>query len=426
MEQKFRLKDRLSRIFRTPSLILRSSAANSAATTTGAASNRSFSAAASDIAHEPVFVPHHRANQADELHHALLWRSLSLDRRPSRRFVISGGCGGCRPSAPPPMKKEKVEVGGGGRGCQPVSTASVSESYCRHYHCFKEQENHKKKKEERFGFFSSVERVGENRDRREIDDSRVGRTSSTFSASSVSENSYRHYHCLEKQDKRRKKTKKNKTKKIRNRNLMSLSSDDDEECGFFSSEERDHKEEEETETFFSSRSFSSDSSEFYRRPSPKPKGQKKNAKKKKSSCRPQPRREMRRKRDWANGYHPLVSVSSSKEVEEEMEEDEKSFAVWKKTSDPYSDFRSSMVEMIIEKQIFGARDLERLLRSYLSLNSPANHPVILRAFADISESASFTSISFLDPSLFPIVLFHSCTKLLNLKAEIGNASLQTN
>ncbi|KAK4338003.1 hypothetical protein RND71_042490 [Anisodus tanguticus] len=36
---------------------------------------------------------------------------------------------------------------------------------------------------------------------------------------------------------------------------------------------------------------------------------------------------------------------------------EESIAIKKSTSDPYSDFRTSMVEMIVEKQIFGLKDL---------------------------------------------------------------------
>jgi uncharacterized protein (TIGR01568 family) len=42
-----------------------------------------------------------------------------------------------------------------------------------------------------------------------------------------------------------------------------------------------------------------------------------------------------------------------------------------------------MVEMVVSRQMFGAAELERLLRSYLSLNAPRHHPVILQAFSDI-------------------------------------------
>lgn len=63
-----------------------------------------------------------------------------------------------------------------------------------------------------------------------------------------------------------------------------------------------------------------------------------------------------------------------------------SFAVVKRSRDPYSDFRTSMVEMIIEKQIFSGEDLENLLRCFLSLNSYHHHKVIIRVFTDIWEA----------------------------------------
>lgn len=63
-----------------------------------------------------------------------------------------------------------------------------------------------------------------------------------------------------------------------------------------------------------------------------------------------------------------------------------SFAVVKRSRDPYSDFRTSMVEMIIEKQIFSGEDLENLLQCFLSLNSYHHHKVIIRVFTDIWEA----------------------------------------
>ena len=63
-----------------------------------------------------------------------------------------------------------------------------------------------------------------------------------------------------------------------------------------------------------------------------------------------------------------------------------SFAVVKRSSDPYGDFRASMVEMIIEKQIFGARELENLLQTFLSLNSHHHHDVIVQVFTEILET----------------------------------------
>ncbi|KAL7253565.1 hypothetical protein ACSBR1_007988 [Camellia fascicularis] len=57
-----------------------------------------------------------------------------------------------------------------------------------------------------------------------------------------------------------------------------------------------------------------------------------------------------------------------------------SFAIVKRSSDPYSDFRTLMVEMIVEKQIFGARDLENLLQTFLSLNLYHHHKRFGTAF----------------------------------------------
>ncbi|KAE9464532.1 hypothetical protein C3L33_03641, partial [Rhododendron williamsianum] len=69
-----------------------------------------------------------------------------------------------------------------------------------------------------------------------------------------------------------------------------------------------------------------------------------------------------------------------------------SFVVKKRSSDPYDDFRSSMVEMIIERQIFGARDLEDLLRTFLSLNSYRHHRVIVQVYTEIWD-ALFSTLS---------------------------------
>lgn len=60
-----------------------------------------------------------------------------------------------------------------------------------------------------------------------------------------------------------------------------------------------------------------------------------------------------------------------------------SFAVVKKSDDPYEDFRTSMVEMIVERQIFAAADLQQLLQCFLSLNSRQHHRVIVQVFLEI-------------------------------------------
>ncbi|GKV04821.1 hypothetical protein SLEP1_g16928 [Rubroshorea leprosula] len=62
-----------------------------------------------------------------------------------------------------------------------------------------------------------------------------------------------------------------------------------------------------------------------------------------------------------------------------------SVAVVKKSDDPYEDFKRSMLEMILEKQMFEAKDLEELLQCFLSLNSRQHHGVIVEAFTGIWE-----------------------------------------
>jgi uncharacterized protein (TIGR01568 family) len=136
--------------------------------------------------------------------------------------------------------------------------------------------------------------------------------------------------------------------------------------------------------------FSSESSEFYTTTTKKKKSNNSNKQslpappsgsKLKKKNKGQIRRQHRRAASSCDtcgvrdGFRPMVSAA-----EEKLR---KGFAVVKRSRNPYADFRSSMVEMIVGKQLFGAPDLERLLRSYLSLNAPRHHPVILQAFSDI-------------------------------------------
>ncbi|KZV20188.1 hypothetical protein F511_01045 [Dorcoceras hygrometricum] len=60
-----------------------------------------------------------------------------------------------------------------------------------------------------------------------------------------------------------------------------------------------------------------------------------------------------------------------------------SFVVVKRSVDPFEDFKTSMLEMILDKQIFRPKELEELLMSFLSLNSRLYHEVIVEAFTDI-------------------------------------------
>ncbi|KAK9279661.1 hypothetical protein L1049_013341 [Liquidambar formosana] len=60
-----------------------------------------------------------------------------------------------------------------------------------------------------------------------------------------------------------------------------------------------------------------------------------------------------------------------------------SLAVVKDSDDPYHDFRQSMLQMILEKQLYSRDDLEKLLGCFLQLNSPRHHDIIVRAFMEI-------------------------------------------
>ncbi|KAJ6862965.1 transcription repressor OFP8-like [Populus alba x Populus x berolinensis] len=127
---------------------------------------------------------------------------------------------------------------------------------------------------------------------------------------------------------------------------------------WFSSEDEDERGDE-SDTLFSSRSLSSDSSGSLNHPS---------LGKKFTS---------RRRRAKVKSSHVGVLPLDGKVKD--------SFAVVKSSSDPYNDFRTSMVEMIVEKQIFAAKDLEQLLQCFLSLNSYHHHRIIVEVFMEIWE-----------------------------------------
>ncbi|KAL8509475.1 hypothetical protein ACS0TY_016622 [Phlomoides rotata] len=60
-----------------------------------------------------------------------------------------------------------------------------------------------------------------------------------------------------------------------------------------------------------------------------------------------------------------------------------SVAVEKDSDDPYLDFRRSMLQMILEKELYSKDDLKQLLNCFLQLNSPYYHGIIIRAFTEI-------------------------------------------
>ncbi|KAL2536056.1 transcription repressor OFP6-like [Forsythia ovata] len=60
-----------------------------------------------------------------------------------------------------------------------------------------------------------------------------------------------------------------------------------------------------------------------------------------------------------------------------------SLAIVKDSEDPYQDFRQSMLQMILEREIYSTTDLQELLNCFLELNSPHHHEVIVKAFIEI-------------------------------------------
>ncbi|CAL0331038.1 unnamed protein product [Lupinus luteus] len=157
-------------------------------------------------------------------------------------------------------------------------------------------------------------------------------------------------------NKRNKKTKKKKNAQRRREIFPFNSCAKDTNFGdyyCFSSEEDD-----ETDTLFSSKSLSSDSSKSRRRRRKNNSGDRKKG------------------QGSEMGVLPLHGNGKVKDT----------FAVVKRSSDPYSDFRTSMVEMIVEKQIFSPLDLENLLQCFLCLNSCHHHEIIVEVFTEIWEA----------------------------------------
>lgn len=56
------------------------------------------------------------------------------------------------------------------------------------------------------------------------------------------------------------------------------------------------------------------------------------------------------------------------------------FAVSKSSFNPQQDFRDSMIEMIMEKEIRRAEELEELLACYLTFNCDEHHDLIIKVF----------------------------------------------
>lgn len=55
----------------------------------------------------------------------------------------------------------------------------------------------------------------------------------------------------------------------------------------------------------------------------------------------------------------------------------------KRSEDPYEDFKGSMMEMIVEKNMSEMAELEQLLSCFLTLNAKRHHRAIVRAFSEV-------------------------------------------
>ncbi|WJX76840.1 hypothetical protein P8452_60215 [Trifolium repens] len=87
------------------------------------------------------------------------------------------------------------------------------------------------------------------------------------------------------------------------------------------------------------------------------------------------------KKIQSNGRKSVSSTTTSSAGNRRSLSD--SFAIVKSSMNPQSDFRESMVEMIVQNNIRTSKDLEDLLACYLSLNSDEYHEVIIKVFKQI-------------------------------------------
>ncbi|XP_062208577.1 uncharacterized protein LOC133910073 [Phragmites australis] len=146
-----------------------------------------------------------------------------------------------------------------------------------------------------------------------------------------------------------------------------------------SSSSSDDEYDEDSRNLFSSRSFSSDSSDFYNCP-------RKNTTRARASvsgpCRAPPASARRGASQSCRYSFELPRGSTASAATDG------GFAVVKRSADPYEDFRRSMQEMIAEWPAGGEGEhsAERLLETYLVLNSPRHYPAILAAFTDVRET----------------------------------------
>lgn len=62
---------------------------------------------------------------------------------------------------------------------------------------------------------------------------------------------------------------------------------------------------------------------------------------------------------------------------------DESVAMAKESINPFDDYKKSMNQMIIERDIETEDDLKELLRCFLDINPPPHHNLIVRAFVDV-------------------------------------------
>lgn len=81
--------------------------------------------------------------------------------------------------------------------------------------------------------------------------------------------------------------------------------------------------------------------------------------------------------------HDQYNIPSSSRMVSPLPQFGDSVAIVKDSNDPYQDFRQSMLQMILVKEIYSKNDLQELLNLFLQLNSPSHHEIIVKAFMEI-------------------------------------------
>ncbi|KVI00935.1 Ovate protein family, C-terminal [Cynara cardunculus var. scolymus] len=89
-------------------------------------------------------------------------------------------------------------------------------------------------------------------------------------------------------------------------------------------------------------------------------------------------------RDEEDVKKPWMKMKKDRRVvEDAFSTDFDSFAIVKTSYNPQKDFRESMTEMIMEKQLKKREELEELLACYLTLNCDGFHDLIVNVFRQV-------------------------------------------